>query len=109
MNYFLTGNIGCFQFKLKTFSLCLIEVDQHFDTSHSLTLKGVTFLIIPIEKAARNLQTVTPVLFHELLWNQPCTNVTEAKSVADDFIDRTVTNLQLICQFIDNQLPTVEN
>jgi hypothetical protein len=82
-------------------------VDPRFDTSHSL--KGVTILIIPIEKAARDLQTVTPVLFHELFWNQPCTNITEAKSVMDDFIDRTVTNLQLVCQFIDNQFPTVEN
>jgi hypothetical protein len=81
----------------------------HFAISDISTQKGVTFLMILIQKAVGDLQTVTPVLFHELSWNPPYTNFTEAKSVVDDFIDKTMTNLHLVCQLIDNQQPIVEN
>jgi hypothetical protein len=59
--------------------------------------------------AVTDAQTVTPVLFRELFWSLPCASFTEMKPPEDDFIGRTVTNLQLFCHFIDSHPPVVEN
>jgi len=65
------------------------------------------FLIILAEKVVTDVHTVTPMLFHELFWNPTCTEFMEVKSVTEDSIHRTVTNLQLVFHF--NSHPSVVN
>jgi hypothetical protein len=50
--------------------------------------------MIPFQKAVTYVLMVIPVLFCELFWNPLCTNFVEVKSVLDNFISRTVTDLQ---------------
>jgi hypothetical protein len=57
-----------------------------FVTNSNVIQKGFTFLVILLQKAVINVQTVMPMLFNKLLWNQPCTDFTKVKSVMDDFI-----------------------
>jgi hypothetical protein len=38
-----------------------------------------------------------------------CTNFMEVNSVVDDFTQRTMTNLQQVCHFIDSHLSFVKN
>jgi hypothetical protein len=68
-----------FSFLSLTFELWLVMVDLRFITSDNETQKGVTFLMILVEKPIYGFQKVTPILFHELSWNPPCTNFKEVK------------------------------
>jgi hypothetical protein len=43
-------------------------VDSRFLTSDNATQNGVNFLKILAEKAITDVQTVTPMLFLEMLW-----------------------------------------
>jgi hypothetical protein len=56
-----------------------------------------------------HVQMVTPMLCHELFQNLSCTNFMEVKSVMDEFIGSTVTNLQLVCHFINSCPPVIKN
>jgi hypothetical protein len=45
----------------------------------------------------------------ECFQNPYCTNFWEVKSVMDDSISRTMTNLQLVCHFVDSQPSVVKD
>jgi hypothetical protein len=64
-------------------------VDPSSTTNDNVIQKGITFMI-PNQRAVTDIQTVTPVLFHELSWNRPCTNFKEVKSAEDDLIGRAM-------------------
>jgi hypothetical protein len=97
-----------FVFHTFTFAVWLIMVDPCFVNSDSVTYKGVTFLMIPV-RALTPVQSVMPVLFHELFQNTSCTNLLEVKSLVNDFRGRTMTNLQLVYHFIIRHPPVVAN
>jgi hypothetical protein len=84
-------------------------VDPCFVTVDRVVQKGVTLLMILAQKVVTDVQMVLPVLFYELFWNGFCTNFMEVKSVMDDFIDRTLTDLQLFCHFINSHPSVVES
>jgi hypothetical protein len=44
-------------------------VELHFITNDSATQENITFLMIPAQMAVTDVQTVMPVLFHELFQN----------------------------------------
>jgi hypothetical protein len=49
--------------------------------------------VMTLLQALIYLHRVTPVLFRELFRNPPSTDLTQVKSVVNDFGDRTVTDL----------------
>lgn len=83
-------------------------MDPHFITSVSVSLKGITIHMIVALKAGTEIQTVISVLFHQLFGDPSCTHFVDMKSVMDDFISRTVTNLQLVRHFIISHPSVVE-
>jgi hypothetical protein len=88
-NFSLAGYIGCFH--------CVV-VDPHCHQWWSDSIRCHLYMILVKE-------AIMPVLFYKLFWNPPCTNFMEAKSVVDDFIGRTITNLQLVCHVINSHHP----
>jgi hypothetical protein len=52
---------------------------------------------------------IMPVLLNHMFQNLSSTNYMEVQSVMGDFIGRIVTNLQLVCHFIDSCHSLVEN
>jgi hypothetical protein len=87
------------------FAIWLLMMDSCFLTHDNVTQKGITFLMIPVQKKGTDVQMVMPMLF----WNPPCRQLIDVKSVEDDFIGRTMTNLQLVSHFIDSLSPVVES
>jgi hypothetical protein len=67
-------------------------VDPCFVASDDASQKGVTFLTVAVKKASADGQTYAFVLFCELFGNPSCTNLMKAKTVVDDFMDRTMTD-----------------
>jgi hypothetical protein len=65
-------------------------------------------VMIPAFKVVTRDQMVTPMLFCALFQNPSVTNFIQIKSVMDDFICRTVTNLHLVCHFIDTHSSVVK-
>jgi len=60
------------------------------------------------QKVVTDVQTFMPVMFHELFQNPSCMNCVEVNSVMD-FIDRTLTNLQLVYHFLKSHPSVTEN
>jgi hypothetical protein len=56
--------------------------------------------------ALENCQTVPLVIPCELFWNPSCTNFMKEKSVVDDSMSKTMTNAQMMHNFI-NTNPSV--
>ena len=91
-----------FPFHTLQFTLRLIMVDPCFVTSDDSVQEGVTFFIIAIQILWKMsnafvyaaLRGVLGPILHKFM---------KAKSIVDDFIDRTVTNLQTICHFVHSQ------
>jgi hypothetical protein len=78
-------------------------VDPCFVTSDDSDQEGVTFFIIMIQILLADVQAHLFVQHCELFWNPSCTNFMKAKFIVDDFLGRTMTNLQAICHFINSQ------
>jgi len=78
-------------------------VDPHFVTSDDSVQEGITFFIIAIKILLADVQARLFMQHCELFWDPSCTNFMKAKSIVDDFIGRTMTNLQMICHFINSQ------
>jgi len=91
-----------FPFHTLPFTLRLVMVDPCFVTSDDSVQEGFTFFIIAIQMLA-HVQVRQFMQHCELFWEPSCTNFMKAKSVVDDFIGRTMTNLQMICHFINSQ------
>jgi len=91
-----------FPFHTLPFTLRLVMVDPCFVASDDFVQEGVTFISDP--KFVGRYPSAFVYSPCELFWYPPCTNFTKAKSIVDDFISRTVTNLQPICHFINSQL-----
>jgi len=92
-----------FPFHTLPFTLRLIMVDPCFVTSDDSVQEGVTFFIIAIHILLADVQAHLFMQHCELFWDPSCTNFMKAKSIVDDFIGRTMTNLQTICHFINSQ------
>jgi hypothetical protein len=69
-------------------------VDPRSITSDNVTQKGVTILMVSVQKALTDVQMVTSMPFCELFRNPTCRNFVKVKSVVDDFIGRTMSSLQ---------------
>jgi len=78
-------------------------VDPCFVTRDDSVQKGVTFFIIAIQILLADVQAHLFMQHRELFWDPSCTNIMKAKSIVDDFIGRTMPNLQTICHFINSQ------
>jgi hypothetical protein len=81
-----------FPFQTLVFALQRIMVDPCFVPSDDASQKGFTFLMVAVQKASADGQTVASVLFCELFGNPSCTHLMKAKTVVDDFMDRTTTD-----------------
>ena len=92
-----------FQFHTLLFTLWLVTVDSCFVTSNDSVQEDVTFFIIEIQILLANVQACLFMQHCEFFWDPSCTNFMQAKSILDDFIGRTMTNLQTICHFINSQ------
>ena len=65
--------------------------------------EGITFFIIEIQILLADVQACLLMQHCELFWDPSCINFMKAKSIVDDFIGRTMINLQTICHFINSQ------
>jgi hypothetical protein len=86
------------------FAVWLLMTDSCFLNHDNVTQNGITFLMIPVLKKGTDAQMVMPMLF----WNPPCRQHIDVKSVGDDFIGRTMTNLQLVFHFINSQSAVIK-
>jgi len=78
-------------------------VDPCFIASDDSVEEGVTFFIIAIQMLLEHVQARLFMQHCELFWGPSCTNFMKVTSIVDDFIGRTMTNLQMICHFINSQ------
>ena len=85
------------------FTLQLIMVDPCFVTSDDSVQEGATCFFIATQILLADVQACLFMQHCELFWDPSCTNFMKAKSIVDDFICRTMTNLQTICHFINSQ------
>ena len=81
-------------------------VDPCFISHNSSFQEVVTCSTIAIQKPLEDVQAFLFVQFFELLWDPSCTAFMEGWPVVDSFIGWTMTNLQLMCHFI-NSHPSV--
>jgi hypothetical protein len=69
----------------------------------------VTFSTIAIQKPFADVQMFLFVQLCELLWDPSCIDFTEGMPVMETFIGRTMTNLQLMCYFINSHLSVLQD
>jgi len=91
-----------FPFHNLPFTLRLVMVDPCFVTSDDSVQEGVTFFIMAIKILLADVQARLFMQHYELFWYPSCTDFIKAKSIVDDFIGRTMTNLQTTCHFINS-------
>jgi len=92
-----------FPFHTLPFTLRLVMVDPCFVTSDDSVQESGIFFIIAIQIFLADVQARLFMQHCELFWEPSCTEFMEAKSIVDEFIGRTMTNLQTICHFINSQ------
>jgi hypothetical protein len=51
-----------------------LMVDACFMISDSAAQEGITFLLILVQEVVTDIQMNISVVYHELLWNPPCTD-----------------------------------
>jgi hypothetical protein len=81
-------------------------LDLHFITGENASQKGVTVFMIPTLMAVTDVQTYALFLFRELFRNPSCTNFWKY-SLSYDFIDRTLTTLQLVYRLFDSHISII--
>ena len=91
-----------FPFHSLPFTLRLVMVNPCLVTSDDSVQEGVTFFVV-IQIVLADVQARLFMQHFELFWDPSCTDFMKAKSVVDDFVCRTMTNLQTICHFINSQ------
>jgi hypothetical protein len=84
------------------FAVWHIIVEPCFIPSEDKCKRAVIFLMVAIQKASADGQTVTFVLFNELFGGTHLAHMLRKQSWLDDFIGRTMTELQMICDFISS-------
>ena len=85
------------------FTLRLIMVHPCFVTSNDSAQEGTTFNILVIQILLADFRARFFMRHCELFWDPSCTNFMNAKSIVEDFIGRTMNNLQTIFHFINSQ------
>jgi hypothetical protein len=66
-------------------------------------------VMIVIQKVLTDFQMMTFVFFCKLFWNTSYTDVTKAKVVTDDFMGRTMTDMQMGCYLISGRMSSGQN
>jgi hypothetical protein len=61
------------------FALYLVVMDPCFITSGLVTQKGITILVMAVQRAITDVQTITCMLFCELFWIPPCIKLYEGE------------------------------
>jgi hypothetical protein len=100
-----------FSFHTLMFPVSVVVTEPQLISSNTVTWRGVISHMIPVQRAVKDVQMVTPIPFHELFWNPFYTNIMEVKSWGgeDDFIGRNVTNQDLVYHIIGSHRPVVKN
>ena len=78
-------------------------VSPHVVSSDNASQKSIPFMMKEVQKALADSHMVVIVLFCELFWNSSCRNFMNAKSVVDDFMCRTMTDVHMLCYFVNGR------
>ena len=100
---FLDRWLWMFPFHTLLFTLRLIMVGPCLVTIDDPVREGITFFFITIQILLADVQALLFMQHCEMFWDPSYTNFMKAKSIVDDFICRTVTNMHTICHFINSQ------
>ena len=71
--------------------------------------KRIPFMRKAVQKALADCHTVALVLFCELFWNPSCRNFMKAMPVVDDLMCRTMTDVQMLCHFVNSRPSVIQN
>jgi hypothetical protein len=88
------------------FGFWLIVMDPRFISCDYSAQKFFAFIVVVVEQALADLNTFAFVLCDKLSWHTSHTDFMEAELVVDDFIGRTMTNLQRTRYFIEPLIHT---
>ena len=78
-------------------------MDPCFVTSDDSIQKGVTFFITAIQILLADVQARLFMQHCELFWDPSDTDFMKDNPIVDDVIGRTMTNMQMVCHFINSQ------
>jgi hypothetical protein len=88
-----------FSFHTLVFTLSLIAGNPHLVHSKNASHNYLPFITAVTKECSRLLKGCICALAG-VVWNSHCTKFIEAKSAVNDFMDRTVTNVQMRGNFM---------